>query len=104
MNALIGFFQATLERASKSAAQGALLAIGADKLDVFNADWHSVVGFGAGAFALSVLTSVASMPFGGTGPSLTSAETIAPELPPAAVDVTDDPELVDEEPHEAPAE
>lgn len=103
MTALIDFFKATLERATKSAAQGALLVVGADKLDVFNANWHDVVGFALGAFALSVLTSVASMPFGGAGPSLTSSETIAPELPPADVEITD-PELVDEEPHETPEE
>ena len=57
----------TLERAGKTAAQSALLVIGADQLDVLAADWGNVASFAAGGFVLSVLTSIASRPIGGDG-------------------------------------
>lgn len=73
----IGFWKAATERAVKSAAQGAILTIGAGQLNVLALDWQNVAGFAGGAFVLSVLTSVASDAVtGGSGPSLTNAETI----------------------------
>ena len=58
------FILETVERAVKSAAQAALLVIGADQLDALSADWGNVASFAVGGFVLSVLTSVASKPFG----------------------------------------
>lgn len=58
-----------VERATKTAAQSALLIIGADQLDALSADWRNVAGFALGGFVLSVLTSLASMPFGPEGDS-----------------------------------
>ena len=63
---------AVLERACKTAAQSALLVLGADQINAMNAQWADVGGFALGGFALSVLTSVATSGFGGNGPSLTT--------------------------------
>lgn len=54
------FWTAAVERAVKSAAQAAILVLGADQLNVLAIDWPEVAGFAAGGFVLSVLTSVAS--------------------------------------------
>ncbi len=64
------FWVESLERAVKSAAQGALLAVGADQLDVLSLDWSVLAGFAGGAALLSVLTSLASGTVGGDSPSL----------------------------------
>lgn len=58
------FWRRALERALKSAAQAALLVVGAGRLNVLDADWASIGGFGAGGFVLSVLMSVGSAPWG----------------------------------------
>jgi hypothetical protein len=65
------FWLDAVERATKSAAQGALLAVGQDVLsvDVFAADWRTVIGAAVGMAALSVLTSVASAPAPGLSPA-----------------------------------
>jgi len=53
------------ERAVKTAAQTAVVAIGAAAgFDLFTADWRTVGGAAAGGFVLSVLTSLGSVPFG----------------------------------------
>lgn len=54
------FWTAALERATKSAAQAAILVIGADQLNVLSVDWLELGGFALGGFVLSVLTSVGS--------------------------------------------
>lgn len=64
------FWVESLERAVKSAAQGALLAVGADQLDVLALDWSVLAGFAGGAFLLSALTSLASGTIGDDSPSL----------------------------------
>jgi len=56
-----------VERAVKTAAQAALLVIGADQANVLTLDWQNVAGFAGGGFVLSVLTSLASLPFGPAG-------------------------------------
>lgn len=58
------FWIETIERAVKTAAQSALLVLGADQLDALAADWGDVASFAAGGFILSVLTSVASRRIG----------------------------------------
>ncbi|RYE42597.1 MAG: hypothetical protein EOP24_32175 [Hyphomicrobiales bacterium] len=54
------FWVETLERAVKSGAQGALLAVGADQFNVLSLDWSVAAGFAGGAALLSALTSIAS--------------------------------------------
>ena len=56
----IQFLRDALERALSTAAQSAILAIGADKIDAINADWRTVVGFTLGGALLSVLKAVAA--------------------------------------------
>lgn len=58
------FWLDATERSIKSAAQGALLAVGQDvvTVDLFAADWRNVAGAAAGMAVLSILTSVASAP------------------------------------------
>lgn len=69
------FWSAALERAIKTAAQSAVLVIGADQFDALAVSWSEVGGFALGGFVLSVLTSVGSdVVTDETGPSLTNAE------------------------------
>lgn len=67
---------AVLERATKTAAQSALLVFGADQVNALHASWADVGGFAAGGFILSVLTSVATTGFGGDGPAAFGPETV----------------------------
>lgn len=50
-----------LDRGFKTAAQSAVLAIGAESLsaNAFAIDWSNTAGFALGGFLLSVLTNVA---------------------------------------------
>jgi hypothetical protein len=59
------FWMETAERATKTAAQAAILALGASEaLDLFALDVLTVVSFALGGALLSVLSSIASAPFG----------------------------------------
>jgi hypothetical protein len=58
------FWVEAVERATKTAAQAAVLVIGADQINAFALNWGDLAGFAAGGFVLSLLTSVASAPFG----------------------------------------
>jgi len=49
-----------LDRAIKTAAQAAVLAIGADAVNALAVDWLDVGGFALGGFVLSALTTVAA--------------------------------------------
>ena len=72
------FWQAVAERAVKTAAQSAVLVIGADQFNVIHVDWLEVAGFAGGGAVLSVLTSVASARLSdGDGPSANDAERLA---------------------------
>lgn len=48
-----------LDRATKTAAQAAVLAVGADAVNALAVDWVDVGGFALGGFALSALTTIA---------------------------------------------
>ena len=74
----LSFWRALLERALKSAAQTALLAVGSDALaaDAFHFDWDKMAGFAVGGFILSALTSIASGAVTDGSPSLTNAEVL----------------------------
>lgn len=56
-----------VERAVKTFAQTAVTVLGADAVNVLSVDWETVLGLGGGAAVVSLLTSVASMPFGDKG-------------------------------------
>jgi len=66
------FWRELLERAAKSAAQGAVAGLGAATFNIL--DTSALVGVGTGAltmFVLSVATSIASAPIGDSdSPSL----------------------------------
>ena len=69
------FWSAALERAIKTAAQSAVLVIGADQFTALAVSWPEVGGFALGGFVLSVLTSVGSDAVSSQhGPSLTNSE------------------------------
>lgn len=69
-----GFWIAAGERAVKTFAQ-ALVAVFAAGLTVLEVDWQQAIAISATAAAVSLLTSVASAPFGNPGPSLTDEST-----------------------------
>lgn len=61
------FWMETFERAIKTAAQSALLALGAEAVtgfDLFSADVVAVASFAAGGAVVSFLTSIASTQLG----------------------------------------
>lgn len=80
-----GLIAAILERAVKTFVQ-ALLALWAtnDMFDITNVNLEHSLALALSAAVISVLTSVASIPVGTAGPSLTT-ETVAPEAPPRPV-------------------
>ena len=60
------FWRDSAERATKTAAQAVLLAIGAaEGFNLFALDWRNIAGVAIGGFVLSILTSLVSSPFGG---------------------------------------
>ena len=71
----LAFWKATGERAVSTGAQSALLVLGADQINVVEADWVVVAGFAAGGAALTVLKALA---FGGKdgNPSAINAEKV----------------------------
>ena len=54
------FWRDAAERAVSTAAQSALLVIGADQIDAINADWATVGGFALGGAVLSLLKAIAA--------------------------------------------
>ena len=66
------FWRAALERAIKSAAQGAIAAIGVAAIGVLDVDWPGVIAAAGLMAILSLLTSIGSEAVTGSGsPSLT---------------------------------
>lgn len=77
------FWKAAIERAVKSAAQGVLWTwVVGDKIaSLMTFDWE-VAGWAAGGmFLFSVLTSIASAPTSGNGPSIGGVEQLSPPAP-----------------------
>ena len=58
------FWRDAFERAVKTAAQAVVVVLGAEVANVFEVNWTETAGLALGAAALSVLTSIASAPFG----------------------------------------
>lgn len=68
------FWKAAAERAAKSAAQALVGLWALDGFNALNADYRLAGGVAAGAALLSLVSSVASLPFGKqSSPSLTTA-------------------------------
>lgn len=64
------FWADAAERAIKTAAQVAVLAIGQGvTVDLFSADWRNVAGLALGGAALSLLSSIASARVPGMSPA-----------------------------------
>lgn len=64
------FWADAAERAIKTAAQVAILAIGQGvTVDLFAADWRNVAGLALGGAALSLLSSIASARVPGMSPA-----------------------------------
>lgn len=82
MNQYAAFAEATAERAIKTAAQSLAALLIADGTGVLDTAWGTDLSVAGMAALLSVLTSIASAPFGGTGPSLANEVTVeAPVAP-----------------------
>ena len=80
------FLRSAIERAIKTAAQALLLAVGASTgADLFHLDWANAAGAVIAGFAVSLLTSIVSAPFGPKGsPSLvTVSDSTTPAPAPA---------------------
>jgi hypothetical protein len=68
------FWKAAAERAAKSAAQALVGLWALDGFNALNADYRLAGGVAAGAALLSLVSSVASLPFGKrSSPSLADA-------------------------------
>ena len=61
------FWKDALERAIKTAAQFAIVLVGADTFDVMTADWRAVLTAAASGAVISLVTSLGSEPFGTPG-------------------------------------
>jgi len=61
MKTLRTYYLELADRAAKTAAQSAVLVIGADQLNALSVDWHGVLGFALGGAILSLLTNIAHL-------------------------------------------
>lgn len=73
------FLRDLLERALSTAAQSALLVLGADQINALHADWEMVAGFAGGGFVLAVLKGVAAAKTVGS-PQSASLDPEAPRI------------------------
>jgi hypothetical protein len=64
------FWLAAVERAVKTAAQVAVVTLGAEAVDLLAVDWTAVLSMSAGGALVSLLTSIASGRIGDDTPSL----------------------------------
>lgn len=80
------FWRDAAERAAKTAAQAAILAIGADQVNALTVGWVDVLGFAAGGLALSLLTSIASA--GAAQRGTASLVRVDPDIEPGDVNTT----------------
>lgn len=70
------YWAQVIERAGKSAAQALLIVWGSAEINVLAVNWTTALGVALSAALVSVLTSLASLPFGpSNSPSL-----VAPPL------------------------
>jgi hypothetical protein len=79
----VSFWKDLTERALKTAAQFALVTIGGNVTNAWDIDWKVIAGTVAAGALTSVLTSLASTPFGNDGTaSVTKAVEAAPDTGP----------------------
>lgn len=80
----VAFAKAAAERAIKTFAQTGAALLTAAGTGLLDTDWQTAASVAAMAAIISLLTSVGSdLATSGTGPSLTNAEELAPDAPPA---------------------
>lgn len=72
------YWKATGERAAKTFFQVLLAVVGTDALGALSADWNQALAVAGMSALLSVLTSLAGVKVGPTGPSMVG-ETTKPE-------------------------
>ena len=70
------FWLALAERSVSTAAQAAILALGAGQLNALEADWQTVGGFALGGAVLAALKGLAVNAATEDGPGLTLAERV----------------------------
>lgn len=70
------FWVALAERSVSTAAQAAILALGAGQLNALDADWKTVGGFALGGGILAALKGLAVNASTQDGPGLTLAERV----------------------------
>lgn len=89
----LAFWKAAAERALKTAAQAAVLAVGSDSFaaNALTFDWASMGGFALGGFVLSLLTSIATAANTGGNPSVGAQEVLS-TTPEAVVVPAGDPD------------
>jgi phage-related minor tail protein len=63
------YYTDMVDRATRTAAQVAVLMIGADTVNVVDVDWLQIAGFAAGGAVLSVLTTLGQKGLFGREPS-----------------------------------
>jgi hypothetical protein len=76
------FALAAIERAVKTFCQSLVALLIADGTDLVTTAWADRLAVAGMAALISILTSVASAPFGGSGPSLTTESTTPPAVDP----------------------
>lgn len=86
------FWKLALERATKTAIQAVILAIGAAQgANLFALDVKNVLGAAVAGFAVSLLTSLASLNFGPKDSPCLISEPVTPASLPAAPEIGSDP-------------
>lgn len=63
----LSFWRDAIERGISTAAQSALLAFGAEQIDLLAGSWTTVLGFALGGFVLSILKSLVAAGIGERG-------------------------------------
>lgn len=71
---LITWLKAAIIRAVKTAAQVGVLMLGSDTFNIMAVDWLTILGFMAGGFVLSMLTSLAGIPEANGGANVFESE------------------------------
>ena len=82
----LSFAKATAERAAKTWAQTLVALLIADGTDLLGTAWADRLSVAGMAAVLSILSSIASAPFGQTGPSAINEAIVPPAVDPAAPD------------------
>lgn len=74
MKKLRRYYTDMADRAARTAAQSALLVLGADQVNVVSVSWADVAGFAAGGAVLSILTTLVARGLTGTSSPTNAAD------------------------------